>query len=84
MLEAYESTPGAGRMLVLAPLSILQPSWGGDITKFTQLSYTIAHGSEKKRQAAFESPARVVIMNHDGVNWLAKNTHLLRVPHTGG
>ena len=34
VLDAYTQRP-EGRMLVLAPLSILQASWGDDIEKFT-------------------------------------------------
>ena len=64
------------RMLVLAPLSILEASWARDVEKSSDLSYAIAHGSEAKRLRAFNSRAKVVIMNHDGVKWLAKNPHL--------
>lgn len=67
-----------GRMLVLAPLSILKSSWGDDIDKLgSTLTWDIAHGSPKKRTNAFISGANIVIMNHDGVKWLAKNLDLL-------
>lgn len=66
-----------GRLLVLAPLSILQPSWGDDIEKYTNLSYQIAHGSEKKRKAALNSQSDVIITNHDAVKWLEKDPSLL-------
>lgn len=76
-LAGYERTYTGGRMLVLAPLSILKSSWGDDITKHGRFTYAIAHGSPKKRLAAFNSTANIVIMNHDGVKWLAENLHLL-------
>ena len=61
-----------GRLLVLAPLSILQASWGEDILKFTNgLQYEIAYA--RNRQKAFESDAPIVITNHDAVKWLVKN-----------
>ena len=64
------------RTLVLAPLSILEASWGDDILKFTpDLTYAVAYA--KNREKAFKSDARVVITNHDAVKWLAKNLHLL-------
>jgi superfamily II DNA or RNA helicase len=64
------------RILVLAPLSILEASWGDDIDKFQpELTYAIAYA--KNREAAFKSNARVVITNHDAVKWIAKNAHVL-------
>ena len=64
------------RTLVLAPLSILEASWGDDILKFTpDLSYAVAYA--KNREKAFKSDARVVITNHDAVKWILKSKHLL-------
>ena len=65
------------RLLVLAPLSILKASWADDIQKYEGFSYSIAHGSPKKRREAFELGADIVIMNHDGVNWLVKNMDVM-------
>ena len=76
VLDAYAERCG-GRMLVLAPLSILQASWGDDIEKFTpELTYEIAYA--KNRKQAFESDARIVITNHDAVKWIAKNPEVLK------
>lgn len=55
------------RMLVIAPLSILEPAWGGDIKRFTGFTYAVAHGSQKKRINALKSDADIVLINHDGV-----------------
>ena len=64
------------RTLVLAPLSILEASWGDDIDKFTpNLTYAVAYA--KNREKAFAGTENVVITNHDAVKWLAKNTHVL-------
>ncbi|MCA9367019.1 hypothetical protein KC887_02000 [Candidatus Kaiserbacteria bacterium] len=61
----------AKKMLVLAPLSILRPAWGDDITKFApHLTWAIAHGS--KRVDAINGDADIVISNHDSVKWMAK------------
>jgi SNF2 family DNA or RNA helicase len=65
-----------GRMLVLAPLSILEASWADDIKKFTpDLTYTVAYA--RNRAKAFESDAQIIITNHDAVKWLVKNQHVL-------
>ena len=73
VLDAYiQGKEDKGRLLVLAPLSILQASWGEDILKFTNgLEYEIAYA--RNRQKAFESDTPVVITNHDAVKWLLKN-----------
>ncbi len=76
-IDAFTETAGAGRLLVLAPLSILQASWGNDIENFSSHSYAVAHGTPIKREKAFTSGASIVITNHDGVNWLAKHPKLL-------
>ena len=60
-----------GRMLVLAPLSILQASWGDDIDKF-QPNLTYAIGTSSKREKALTSESDIVLMNHDAVNWFCK------------
>ena len=66
-----------GRMLVLAPLSILSASWADDINKFQpELRHAVAYA--KNREAAFDSGADIVISNHDAVKWIAKNEHLLQ------
>lgn len=76
-LEGYRRSV-RGRLLVIAPLSILEPSWGRDITNYLKgFTYAIAHGSPKKRLAAFESGSDIVIINHDGVGWLADRLCLL-------
>ena len=67
----------AQRALVVAPLSILRPSWAADIDTFSERTWSIAHGSEAKRLSAFEHSSDFVIINHDGVKWLSKNMHLL-------
>ena len=75
VLDAYAQRC-AGRMLVLAPLSILQASWGDDIEKFTpDLTYTVAFA--RNRAKAFESDAQIIITKHDAAKWLAKNQHVL-------
>ena len=73
VLDAYESgKKDKGRLLVIAPLSILEASWTEDIKKFTpSLTYVIAYA--RNREKAFSSDAKIVITNHDAVKWLIKN-----------
>lgn len=57
------------RMLVFAPLSILQASWGNDCEKAVpELSYAIATSSNRLK--AFQSGADIVITNHDAIKWV--------------
>lgn len=73
MIDAFvQRGYGSGRMLVLAPLSILQASWGDDIEKFApQVTYSIAYA--KNRMKAFDEDTDIVIANHDAVKWIVKN-----------
>lgn len=75
VLDAIKD-PSYGRVLVLAPLSILEASWADDIEKFTpELTYSVAFA--KNREAAFTGNERVVLTNHDAVKWIAKHPELL-------
>lgn len=64
------------RLLVVCPKSIMLLAWGRDIQKaFPHLTFSLA-GSQNRR-AAFTAKTNVVIINHDGVNWLKANKQLL-------
>ena len=54
VIDAYSELPSnKKRMLVVAPLSILQASWGDDIEKFQpDLKYSVAYA--KNRKQAFQ------------------------------
>jgi len=72
-LTAWFASPGKRRLLVAAPLSILGAAWKADIFKYfpDNTGVAIAHGSAQKRAAAMKSIADVVLINHDGLKWLA-------------
>lgn len=72
VLDAFAKRKKEGRMLVLAPLSILSASWGDDIKKF-QPKLTFALAYAKNREDAFQADVDIVIANHDAVKWLLKN-----------
>lgn len=78
VIDAYSELPSdKGRMLVVAPLSILQASWGDDIEKFQpDLKYSVAYA--KNRKQAFQEDVPVVLTNHDAVKWLNKNPQFLK------
>ena len=65
VIDAYVKLPeDRGRMLVIAPLSILQASWGDDIEKFQpELTYEIAYA--KNRAKAFASSANVIYAHYE-------------------
>jgi SNF2 family DNA or RNA helicase len=74
-LEAWMRSENKQRLLVVAPLSILGAAWEADIRKFFPgVTVTTAHGTPAKRLAAMNSIADVVLINHDGVKWIADQT----------
>ena len=65
-----------GKVLVLAPKTILKNAWADDILKFTpELSYVIAYATN--REKAFAEEVDVYITNHDAVKWILKNKHVI-------
>jgi SNF2 family DNA or RNA helicase len=76
VIDAYAQRK-TGKMLVFAPLSILQSSWGDDIEKFQpDLTYSIAYA--KNREEAATADVDVVIVNHDAVKWFDKHPQHLK------
>lgn len=67
-LAFVETKPSDGRALILAPLSILEPAWGGDRDKFIP-DLPVEFAYAKNRAAAFAS-GKHVITNHDAVSWI--------------
>lgn len=75
VLDAYAQRR-EGKLLVLAPLSILAASWGDDCDKFQPgLTYAVAYA--RNRAEAFKADVDIVITNHDAVKWLLKNKQYL-------
>lgn len=62
------------RMLVVAPLSTLERTWGDEIFgSFSHLTFTTLHGSASKRLKLIANDFDVYIINHDGI----KNAEIL-------
>lgn len=80
VIDAFASLPKRGRMLVLAPLSILEVSWADDIRKFRP-NLSVGFCVAGDRDEGFSGSSDVVIANHDGIKWidaaLKKNPKLL-------
>jgi SNF2 family DNA or RNA helicase len=75
VIDAYAKRK-EGRMLVLAPLSILDASWADDLKKFQpNLTFVVAYA--RNREEAFNADVDIVIANHDAVKWIAKHMYLL-------
>lgn len=70
-LFAARRARGGGKLLVIAPKSLLRTAWEDDFRKYAPwLRVSVAFASN--REEAFQEDADVYITNTDGVNWLAK------------
>lgn len=58
-------------VIVLAPLSILEPAWGGDIFTWTP-DLTFEPCYAKKRLESAERDVDIHLFNHDAIKWLMK------------
>jgi len=73
VLAVQRHFPGK-RVLVFAPLTILEPAWGKDLAfGWPQTTVAIASGSMSKKLKAFNSKAQWVITNHDSVKMVVEN-----------
>lgn len=75
-VELFAERKNHKRMLVVCPLSLMQPAWGVDISLYAP-RLSVAYAVAGDREDAFHSGADVVVINTDGVKWLANNMHLL-------
>lgn len=69
------------KVMVLAPLTILEPSWGQDIDEFApELTYSVCYA--KNRRESLMKDVDIYLINHDAVRFLQQNQDLL--PHFAG
>ena len=69
----------AHRVLVIAPLRVAYMSWPNEFSKWTHLSnltYSVAVGTEADRLAALMKPADIYIINRENVDWLVNKSRL--------
>ena len=68
---AERRVTGAGKALIIAPKTLLEPAWGADIRKFLPyLTYICAYA--EIRSKAFETNVDIYLTNTDAVTWLVK------------
>lgn len=74
---AYDYLRSIGKrkkMLVVAPLSTLERTWGDTVFEnFPHLKFTVLHGSKERRLKLLAHPFDIYIINHDGVEIIAKD-----------
>ncbi len=70
-LWAYDYLRGnnlAKKMLVVAPLSTLNVTWGKEVFRVTpHLKVVVLHGAKAKRLKLLEEDADIYLINHDGL-----------------
>ena len=69
----------AHRVLVIAPLRVAYMSWPNEFSKWPHLSnltYSVAVGTEANRLAALKKPADIYIINRENVDWLVNKSRL--------
>jgi SNF2 family DNA or RNA helicase len=76
VLWAYDFLRSIGkrrRMLVAAPLSTLERTWGDEIFRnFPHLTFAILHGTRERRLKLLKHPFDVYVVNHDGIEIIAE------------
>jgi SNF2 family DNA or RNA helicase len=58
----------AGRLLVVAPLSTLERTWGDEVFRhFPHLTCCVLHGSADRRRKLLAQMSDIYVINHDGL-----------------
>ena len=64
------------RVLIIAPLRVARDTWPAEIRKWdhtSDLSYSVAVGTEVERRAALRRDVMIHIINRENVQWLVDN-----------
>lgn len=70
-LDVYADRTSPKRLLILCPKTLMTSAWASDIEAYhPEISYSLAYA--ERREEAFQMKTDAVIMNLDGVKWLAK------------
>lgn len=72
-IEIYRARPKATRKrwLIVSPKTLMVPAWGEDIEKYAP-ELTVSFAFAETREEAFQAKTDVVVINSDGVKWLAE------------
>lgn len=74
-IEVYAQRKDRKRMLVVCPKTLMATAWAADIEKFApHLTCSLAYA--ENRREAFELATDVVVINSDGVKWLADKENI--------
>jgi len=63
------------KMLVVAPLRVMQAVWAREARKWTHLQhlrFSVIHGAKEKRLRALFANADIYLCNYENLNWLAE------------
>ena len=69
----------AGRVLVIAPLRVARDTWPDELAKWEHLSnltFSVAVGTEAERKAALWAKADVHIINRENLAWLIEDSRI--------
>jgi SNF2 family DNA or RNA helicase len=77
-VESFDNCQHRGRMLVLAPKTLMVSAWGNDVEKYAP-RLTTSFAFADQRDEAFEMATDVVVLNTDGVKWLTDKKYPHRV-----
>ena len=70
-VDYLQQTKKIRKVLVIAPLSTLEPTWENEIfCNFPFKRYAILHGSRTKRKELLATEQDIYVINHDGVEIL--------------
>jgi len=75
MYDGFE----VSKVLVIAPLRVARDTWPAEIEKWDHLSdltYSVAVGTESERKTALKQSANLTIINRENVDWLITKSGL--------
>lgn len=75
MFDSFEIS----KVLIIAPLRVARDIWSAEIHKWDHLSdltYSVAIGSETERMSALRAKADIYIINRENVQWLVEQSGL--------
>lgn len=79
MVAKYLIADGyAGEILIIGPKKVVMHTWPSEIKKWQQTSditYSIATGSDKDKRAALKKKADIYLINQENVSWLKGILH---------
>lgn len=73
-IELYRQRTTRKRWLIICPKTLMVSAWGEDIEKFAP-ELTVSFAFAENRKEAFDAPTDVVVINTDGVKWLAEKAN---------